>query len=41
MRDYLRATDLTRVPEGAVSLYDDETAGRGRLVYEAAGAADG
>ncbi|MDP9036665.1 MAG: hypothetical protein M3O50_17820 [Myxococcota bacterium] len=35
MRDYLQAMDLTRVPEAAVSLYDDTTATRGKLVYEA------
>jgi len=34
MRDYLRATDLSRLPEEAVRLYDDGSAERGRLVYE-------
>jgi len=34
MRDYLRATDLTRFPEEVVRLYDDETLSEGQLVYD-------
>ena len=33
LRDYLRGTDLTRLPDELVRLYDDETADRGELVY--------
>ncbi|QPD03599.1 MAG: hypothetical protein Nkreftii_001373 [Candidatus Nitrospira kreftii] len=33
MRDYLRATDLTHIPDELIALYDDETAGEGKLVY--------
>lgn len=33
MRDYLRATDLTQVPEDVVALYDDGTAVAGEAVY--------
>jgi hypothetical protein len=33
MRDYLRATDLARVPDELITLYDDETVGEGKLVY--------
>jgi hypothetical protein len=33
MRDYLRATDLARIPESLVALYDDGTAVRGDLIY--------
>lgn len=33
MRDYLRVTDLAQLPESILSLYDDETATRGELVY--------
>ena len=35
MRDYLRATDLAHIPDELVALYDDETAGKGKLVYTA------
>ena len=38
MRDYLRMSDLARVPEDVVRLYDDGTAVRGKAVYEPAGA---
>jgi hypothetical protein len=31
MRDYLRATDLSHIPEGAVALYDDSMADDGQL----------
>lgn len=33
MRDYLRVTDLTALPEGIVAAYDDGTAARGEVVY--------
>jgi hypothetical protein len=33
MRDYLRATDLGRVPEDVVAMYDDETSQSGLLVF--------
>jgi hypothetical protein len=33
MRDYLRGSDLTRVPEPLVAAYDDGTAGRGQELY--------
>lgn len=33
MRDYLRTSDLTRIPEPIVALYDDGTGGRGDLIY--------
>jgi hypothetical protein len=34
MRDYLRATDMARVPDDVVKMYDDGTAVQGALVYE-------
>lgn len=34
MRDYLRATDLEKIPEELVSLYDDSTPTSGELVYQ-------
>jgi hypothetical protein len=34
MRDYLNARDLSRLPEDLIRLYDDETAERGKLVYQ-------
>lgn len=34
MRDYLRATDLTHVPDDLVALYDEEAATDGKLTYE-------
>jgi len=34
MRDYLRGTDLERLPEDLVALYDDGTAADGKLIYE-------
>jgi len=37
MRDYLRATDLARVPDEVVALYDDSTRSEGKLVYGAGG----
>jgi hypothetical protein len=33
LRDYIRAKDLTRIPEEVVSTYDDGTAERGELLY--------
>jgi hypothetical protein len=35
LRDYLRATDLSHVPEDVVALYDDDTNTKGELVYTA------
>jgi hypothetical protein len=40
MRDYLRATDLAHIPDELVALYDDETAGEGKLVYTTEGKQD-
>ncbi len=37
MRDYLRTTDLARIPDEIVALYDDETHADGKLVYGASG----
>lgn len=34
MRDYLRGTDLTRIPEDLVALYDDGTSTAGELLYQ-------
>ncbi|MDP2322738.1 MAG: phytanoyl-CoA dioxygenase family protein [Gammaproteobacteria bacterium] len=34
MRDYLRGTDLSRLPDELVALYDDNTAADGALIYE-------
>lgn len=36
MRDYLRGSDLSRIPEELVALYDDGTAGQGALLYQPA-----
>lgn len=33
MRDYLRATDLSHVPDSIIAMYDDGTEGEGMLVY--------
>jgi hypothetical protein len=33
MRDYLRANDLSHLPEEAITLYDDGTAVEGRVLY--------
>ncbi len=33
MRDYLRACDLSRLPEEAITLYDDGTVDEGAAVY--------
>lgn len=41
MRDYLRGTDLQRLPEEVIEQYDDGTVGRGAAVYGAAGAVKG
>jgi hypothetical protein len=34
MRDYLRGTDLSHVPDEIVQMYDDETAQQGDLLYQ-------
>ena len=34
MRDYLRGTDLTHLPDQLVALYDDGTEEGGKLVYQ-------
>jgi hypothetical protein len=34
MRDYLRASDLSHIPDDLVSLYDDETADAGVHIYQ-------
>jgi len=34
MRDFIRGTDLARLPEEIVALYDDGTATQGKLIYE-------
>jgi len=34
LRDYLRATDLTQIPERYMALYDDGTEASGDLVYQ-------
>jgi hypothetical protein len=39
MRDYLRATDLSHLPESLVALYDDSTTAAGELVYKPTGVA--
>ena len=39
MRDYLRATDLSHIPESVVAMYDDGTERDGLLVYPPAGRA--
>ena len=33
MRDFLRGSDLSRLPEEIVALYDDGTAADGELLY--------
>ena len=33
MRDYLRASDLTHLPQDAIALYDDDTAQGDRLLH--------
>lgn len=35
LRDYLRGTDLSRVPDEVVGLYDDGTGSQGELIYQA------
>jgi hypothetical protein len=37
MRDYLCVADLSHVPEDVVAIYDDDTARRGELVFQAQG----
>jgi ectoine hydroxylase-related dioxygenase (phytanoyl-CoA dioxygenase family) len=34
MRDYLRATDLTHLPDEIIARYDDETGADGELIYK-------
>jgi hypothetical protein len=34
MRDYLCGTDLSRLPEDVIALYDDGTVGEGKAIYE-------
>jgi hypothetical protein len=34
MRDYLRATDLTHLPDEIIARYDDETGAQGELTYK-------
>jgi hypothetical protein len=34
MRDYLRVSDLSRVPEDVIALYDDQTNDQGALIYQ-------
>ena len=34
MRDYLRGTDFSRIPDELIALYDDGTESKGELVYE-------
>jgi hypothetical protein len=35
MRDYLRVSDLSHVPDEVVAMYDDDTTDRGTLVFQA------
>ena len=35
MRDYLRASDLSRVPDDVIAMYEDGTEGEGVLIYPA------
>jgi hypothetical protein len=37
LRDYLRVTDLEHVPDEIVARYDDDTAARGEVIFEAVG----
>jgi hypothetical protein len=34
MRDYLRCTDLERLPDDTITLYDDSTVGGGEAIYK-------
>jgi ectoine hydroxylase-related dioxygenase (phytanoyl-CoA dioxygenase family) len=34
MRDYLRCTDFSRIPDDVITLYDDDSNAEGELVYE-------
>jgi hypothetical protein len=38
MRDFLRTTDLSRMPDDVIALYDDNTGAEGELVYMPKGA---
>jgi hypothetical protein len=37
MRDYLRVTDLSRIPDNLVALYDVGTATQGKVLYQPKG----
>lgn len=39
MRDFLRGSDLSRLPDAVVALYDDGTAEQGQLIYQPQGIA--
>jgi len=34
MRDYLRGTELSHLPNNIVALYDDGTGSEGKLIYQ-------
>ena len=34
MRDYLRGTDFSHIPDELVALYDDDTTREGELIYQ-------
>ena len=34
MRDYLRGTDFSHIPDELVALYDDDTTSKGELIYQ-------
>jgi hypothetical protein len=36
MRDYLRGTDFSRLPDPLIALYDDDTSARGSVLYDPA-----
>jgi hypothetical protein len=38
MRDFIRGTDLSAMPDEAIALYDDNTGAAGELVYTPKGA---
>lgn len=37
MRDYLRGSNLSHIPDDIVALYDDETGRAGELIYKPKG----
>lgn len=41
MRDYLRGTDLSHLPDNVVALYDDGTGSEGKLIYQDKGSMHG